>query len=245
LGEYEKYWSLVKAGFISAAVGLLFGQPADACRLALVLAIDVSSSVDAAEDQLQRSGLANALLDPDVQAAFFISPDPVAIYAFEWSGRYNQQVLLDWSLIDTPSALFEAAQMLAASTRLHNDFPTAMGYALGFAATQLRNAPTCLAQTIDLAGDGVNNDGFGPKEAYSAFPFDGVTVNGLVVDTPDANSNTPLIPFFRDKVVHGSGAFIEIATGFEDYTDAMRRKLLRELTSMIIGTAPHTADPQG
>ncbi|MBO6855229.1 MAG: DUF1194 domain-containing protein, partial [Marivivens sp.] len=84
---------------------MLWGAQASACRLALVLALDVSSSVDAAEDRLQRNGLASALLAPEVQAAFFATPDPVALYAFEWSGRYDQSVLVSWQMIRTPGDL--------------------------------------------------------------------------------------------------------------------------------------------
>ncbi len=245
MGKHAKHGSLVKYPTFLAVVGLIWAGPANACRLALVLAIDVSSSVDPAEDQLQRAGLASALLDPDVEAAFFISPDPVAVYVFEWSGRYNQQVLVDWTMVDTPRVLLDVAQDIAESKRLHDDFPTAMGYALGYAATELKHASSCLTQTIDIAGDGVNNDGFGPIEAYAAFPFEGVTVNGMVVNCADFEGETDLIPFFENQVMRGPGAFIEIANGFDDYAAAMRRKLLRELTSMIIGASPQTHPPKG
>lgn len=206
-----------------------------ACRLALVLALDVSSSVDAAEDALQRGGMARALRDPDVQDAFFISPDPVALLVYEWSGRYNQVTLLDWTLIEDPTVLNKAADRIGGSPRSHNDFPTAMGYALGFAATELQTAPACLFQTIDMSGDGINNDGFGPAEAYDAFPLDNVTVNGLVVNAAEFASEVDLIAFYETEVIKGPGAFIEVAQGFEDYTRALRRKLIRELSAQVIG----------
>ena len=76
---------MVKWGLFGGAC--LVAAPAEACRLALVLAMDVSSSVDATEDQLQRGGLAAALIAPEVQDAFIDSPDPVAILILEWSGR--------------------------------------------------------------------------------------------------------------------------------------------------------------
>ena len=209
--------------------------PAEACRLALVLAIDVSSSVDAREDALQRRGLASALIAPEVVEAFFVSPDPVALAVFEWSGRYNQELLLDWVLLDEEADLLAAAERIGFSRRSHNDFPTAMGYALGYAATLLDRAPVCAFRTIDIAGDGVNNDGFGPAEAYAAFPFDGVTVNGLVVNAADFEGEINLIPFFQDEVIRGPGAFIEIAGGFEDYAGAMERKLIRELSALAVG----------
>lgn len=210
-----------------------------------MLAIDVSSSVDATEDQLQRGGLATALINADVQAAFFGSPDPVALLIFEWSGRYNQRDLIDWTLIETPADLTRVSNAVATSIRSHNDFPTAMGHALGHAAMRLQDGPTCLFQTIDMAGDGENNDGFGPAEAYATFPFDNVIVNGLVVNAGKFEAETELIPFYRNKVIRGPGSFIEVANGFDDYADAMQRKLIRELSATILGQGPVAARPRG
>ena len=210
-------------------------SPASACRLALLLALDVSSSVDADEDRLQRGGLVSALTSPQVRAAFFAVDAPVALAVYEWSGRYNQEVVLDWTMIDSPAALLLAAETVAASQRSHNEFPTAMGYALGYGAEMLRRAPNCLYQTIDMAGDGQNNEGFGPRLAYKEFAFDDVTVNGLVVNAAEFTSETQLIDFYRNEVLWGPGAFMEVAQGFEDYERAMRRKLERELTPPVIG----------
>ncbi|MEP3052636.1 DUF1194 domain-containing protein [Ascidiaceihabitans sp.] len=212
--------------------------PAFACRLALLLAVDVSSSVDAAEDQLQRGGIVSALIAPEVQNAFFASDVPVALGIYEWSGRYNQEVLLDWVIIDTPSDLLAAAETVADSKRSHNDFPTAMGHALGFGAKMLARAPQCDTKTLDMAGDGQNNEGFGPQAAYREFPFDDVTVNGLVVNGADFEAETGLIAFYEGQVMHGPGAFIVVAQGFDDYARAMQRKLVRELSLPILGALP-------
>ena len=218
------------------------GDAAANCRLALVLALDVSSSVDAAEDRLQRGGMVSALISPEVQRAFFAADQPVALAVYEWSGRYNQEVLLDWTLIDSPAALVHAAEVIAESKRSHNDFPTAMGYALGFGAGMLERAPKCLRKTIDMAGDGQNNEGFGPQTAYREFPFGDVTVNGLVVNAADFEGEVGLIAFYQGEVIHGPGAFVVIADGFDDYERAMRRKLERELTPPAIGALE---TPQG
>lgn len=177
----------------------------------------------------------SALTAPEVRAAFFASDDPVALAVYEWSGRYNQEIVLDWTLIDGPAALLNAAETVAASVRSHNEFPTAMGYALGFGAEMFARAPQCLYRTIDMAGDGQNNEGFGPQLAYREFPFDGVTVNGLVVNAAEFTSETMLIEFYKTEVLRGPGAFLEVAQGFEDYERAMRRKLERELTPPVIG----------
>ncbi|MCV3270449.1 DUF1194 domain-containing protein [Roseobacter sinensis] len=236
---------MIRAALCAGAV--LAAPAAAECRLALVLALDVSSSVDAAEDALQRGGLVAALTAPEVEAAFFASDDPVALAVYEWSGRYNQELLLDWTLIDSRARLHHVAETLARSIRSHNDFPTAMGYALGYGSRLLERAPSCLHRTLDMAGDGQNNEGFSPALAYAEFPFDGVTVNGLVVNGADYEAETGLIAFYQSQVLHGPGAFLEIAQGFEDYERAMRRKLERELSPPVIGALPPgvVTEPKG
>ena len=226
---------MVKAG-IFAACGLVATQ-AEACRLALVLAMDVSTSVDAAEDQLQRQGLANALVSPDVQEAFFASTDPVALHAFEWSGRSHQTTVVDWTLINTPADLEAVAATLRASERSARGLPTAIGQALGYASVQLSRAPDCAYQTVDMAGDGPNNSGFGPLSVYATFPFDDVTVNGLIITGSDPTA----LGYYESQVIHGFGAFVEVADGYSDFEDAMRRKLLRELSAQVIG---HLGTPE-
>lgn len=197
--------------------------------------------MDAAEDQLQRSGLAAALLAPEVEAAFFSSADPVAIQIFEWSGQRNQTNLLEWTLIRTPADLLLAANSLARSNRSIDDMPTAMGYALGYASIKLTEAPDCLFHTIDMAGDGINNDGFAPSVSYAAFPFEGVVVNGLVIAGSDISVQT----YYETQVIRGPTAFVEVANGFSDFENAMRRKLVRELTAQIIGRAAEDKGGQG
>ncbi len=221
----------------AAALLTLLAVPAAAadCRLALALAMDVSSSVDPSEDRLQRQGTAAALASPEVAAAFFAADLPVALAVYEWSGRYNQQVILDWTMIDSPAALTGAAETVAVSLRGHTEFPTAMGYALGFGAGLLARAPDCLAKTLDMSGDGQNNEGFGPAIAYREFAFDGVTVNGLAINAADFEGELGLIAFYRREVLHGPGAFLVIADGFPDFARAMRQKLVREVSPAAIG----------
>ena len=219
----------------------LAAAPVQACRLALVLALDVSSSVDAAEDLLQRNGLAAALLSPEVEAAFFASPDPVALQIFEWSGRGHQTDLLNWTLMETPDDLRLAVDALTRTMRSANGLPTAMGHALGYAALQLQRAPACLFQTIDMAGDATNNESFGPRNVYATFPFDGVVVNGLVI----AGTDPAVQDYFESQVIRGPTAFIEVAQGFEDFENAMRRKLVRELSAQVIGRMATEGKVQG
>ena len=199
--------------------------------MALVLALDVSSSVGEAEDRLQRDGLARALLSPDVQDAFFASSDPVALQIFEWSGRGHQTNLRDWMIVQNATDLQTVAAALTASRRTARGLPTAMGHALAYASLMLQRAPVCAFQTIDIAGDGANNAGFGSEIVYTAFPFEGVTVNGLVVQT----GNDAALEYYENSVIRGPLAFVEVADGFADFEATMRRKLIRELSSQIIG----------
>ncbi len=237
---------MIRTLILAAGVALgALPAAAEQCRLALLLALDVSSSVDATEDTLQRGGLVSALTAPEVEAAFFATGEPVALAVYEWSGRYNQEVILNWTLIRNRAALLFAAEQVASSKRSHNEFPTAMGYALGYGAQMLERAPACLYKTLDMAGDGQNNEGFGPSAAYREFPFQGVTVNGLVVNAADFEAETGLIAFYQRQVLHGPGAFLEVAQGFEDYERAMRRKLERELTPPAIGALPGVAHSAG
>ena len=206
----------------------------DQCRLALQLGLDVSASVDAAEYRLQMDGLASALIDPNVVEAFLNGPGSVALSIFEWSGRFQQDVLVEWVLIQSEADLLDIAEHLANASRGHQDFPTALGYALGFAANRFREAPPCLFQTLDISGDGQNNDGFPPNAAFEHFPFDGITVNGLAI----GGASREIEEYYLAEVIQGPGAFVEYARNHDDFAETMRRKLERELRAMILGQLP-------
>ncbi|MEM8570617.1 MAG: DUF1194 domain-containing protein [Pseudomonadota bacterium] len=203
---------------------------ASACSLALVLAMDVSASIDEREYRLQQDGLAQALADRDVMEAIRMQGG-IWLRAFEWSGAHRQADWLDWTFIDTEESVRAAASKFAMVERSANEFPTALGYALVYAQYQLRKAPErCARKVIDVAGDGVNNDGFPPVSAYKAMDMEGITVNGLVIagDTPSP------VPYYQERVVYGPGSFLEVADGYEDYATAMRRKLLREIGAAYV-----------
>ncbi|MFX0542556.1 DUF1194 domain-containing protein [Roseovarius sp. S4756] len=202
------------------------------CRLALVLALDVSASVDADEYDLQRLGLAAALDAPDVRDAILRGQGgAVALAVFEWSGRFQQQMHLDWSLLASHADIDRAVLVLGNITRSYEGFPTSVGQALGYASSLLRKGPDCGRRVIDISGDGINNYGYGPQEAYRHFPLRDVQVNGLVIlgDDPEVEA------FYRGEVVRGPGAFVELAAGFKDFRAAMTRKLFREINDMMLG----------
>lgn len=217
-------------------VAALLAAPAQgACRLALVLALDVSSSVDEAEYALQRVGLASALDAPEIRNAILRGgAGDVALAVYEWSGRFQDKLHLDWTLLRSDADITGAVAVLASMQRSTSDYPTGLGSALGYGAALMARAPRCDRQVIDVSGDGINNQGFGPALAYKHFPFDGVTVNGLVIEGHDPQ----VTQYYQREVLYGPGAFLEIAQGFEDFERAMSRKLFREINDLMLGALP-------
>ena len=216
-----------------AAVCLVFGTGAahteDAqstqCAIALAFALDISTSVDDHEHRLQRAGLATALTDTEIREVILSWAGGVSLMAYEWSGSHRQAVIAPWQSIETDADLNTFAASLIDHPRTENEFPTAIGNAIAFGATMLDKVSFCTRLILDVSGDGAANDGFPPHSAYKHFPLALVTVNGLVVEGTDPTVHR----YYLDNVIHGPGAFVETAAGYEDYARAMKRKLLREL----------------
>ena len=220
---------------------LLTAAPAGAaCRLALALGFDVSKSVSTHDYAVQRDGIAAALADPVVRAAFLQPDDRVALAIFEWSGRTYQDVMLNWTLIDSDADLTRVAALVAARVRDPTPRPTALGRALEFAARLLRDAPECAAKTLDISGDGRNNDGPPPRSAYFS-GYDNVTVNGLAVGGIEAD----ILTYYQNELIHGPGAFVIHARDGDNFPTAFRTKLLRELTAALLGQSGPVAPDQG
>ncbi len=220
------------------AAALLAAPAQGACRLALVLALDVSSSVDEAEYALQRVGLASALDAPEIRDAILRGgTGDVALAVYEWSGRFQDRLHLDWTFLRSDADITGAVAVLAGMQRSTSDYPTGLGSALGYGAALLARAPRCDRQVIDVSGDGINNQGFGPALAYKHFPFDDITVNGLVIEGHDPQ----VTQYYQREVLYGPGAFLEIAQGFEDFERAMSRKLFREINDLMLGSLPQAA----
>jgi hypothetical protein len=232
---------LCVAAMLAAAAPALAAAQAGPCRLALAFALDVSASVDENEYRLQLDGLAAGLNDPTVRAAVLGPGGGIAMAAYEWSGKHQQAMIAPWTLVTTDAALDALAARVSVHRRRYGEFPTAVGFALGYGAVLLRDAPPCLRRVIDISGDGLLNDGFGPDAAYREFEFEGVTVNGLVIGGEDLE----LISFYQFTVAHGPGAFVEVARDYTDYRRAMLRKLLREIAGDFVAERPAGPENHG
>lgn len=233
----------VAAGFAAGvAAALLSAAPATAseCHVALALALDASDSVDPVEADLQREGVAFALSDPEVMDALSPSPDRVAlVMVFEWADPGETQVLARWTRLDGPDTIAALAARIRSAPSVYMSGQTGIGAALEFAVEAHRNAPlACARKVIDVSGDGPGNIGPAPDRFRDEGVFDDIMINGLVIRQDPADyaqqqpSRDPL-PYYEAEVRHGAGAFVVIANDYEDYADALRRKLLRELQPIL------------
>ena len=221
-------WGRTRTLGIAVFLLCLIATPGEAwsCRLALVLAIDVSRSVDSREYRQQLQGLAQALRDEEVQAVLLDRGAPVALASFEWSSPGHQRLITDWALLLNIHHVEVMALQLDRTERSALGHHTAIGAALVYAKELLERAPDCAQQVIDLSSDGYNNQGPTPEAVYASNDFSAISVNALVV----SGLKRPVLQqYFEERVIHGFGAFAVPTESYEDYAEAIKRKLLREL----------------
>jgi len=222
-----------RAAMLLVAGALAGGHPARAaeCGLELVLAMDVSRSVVKAEFDLQMGGLALAFRDPEVAEAITWIPGGVMVTVTQWSGPEAQVQPVPWTYLTNAASVAAFAAAIERQERAFFASYTAVGEALfhanGLSATNPRR---CARRVIDISGDGASNRGRPTRPMAEALAANGVTVNGLVIKGawPDP------VEFYLRNVVRGDGAFLETTENFADYADAIKRKLLRELTPQLV-----------
>ena len=214
---------------IVIAAALIGARPAvatDRVDLVLILAVDVSGSVDTERFNIQRNGYASAFRDPSVIEAIAAGAHgAIAVTFVEWSGPGHQQQTIGWTLVrDRPSAA-AFADALAGVDRVYADWTSISG-AIDFAVRLLAGgAPAAERQVIDISGDGSNNSGRPVTEARDAAVALGITINGLPITTVE-----PMLDaYYRENVVGGSGAFTETVSSFDSFAAGVRNKLVKEI----------------
>ncbi len=232
---------LARTLFAFIASLVLHGHSARAAEhvdLLLVLASDVSRSVDARKFQLQREGYAAALSNPRVIEAIRSGPHGrIAICFVEWSGATSLKLVIDWTLVgDAASARKIGDQML----ELPRSFAdrTSISAGLEFSMAQLERAPfQSTRRTIDVAGDGTNNSGRDISTVRDEVLAKGVTINGLVIlsETPlpwnpeHTNPAGGLDNYYRNNVTGGAGSFVMVAENHNSFGQAIVKKLIAEI----------------
>jgi Protein of unknown function (DUF1194) len=211
---------------------------AEQVDLLLVLAADVSRSIDSEKFQLQREGYAAAITDPRVLEAIRSGrAGRIGLSFVEWSGLTSQRVVIDWTTISDAEQAKSFADRLLEAPRSFAD-RTSISSAIEFAMAHLARAPFESARrTIDLSGDGTNNSGREVTQARDEAIAQGVTINGLVIlsETPLAwnpdhtNPAGGLENYYRTNVVGGPGAFVMAAQGFDSFGQAIVKKMIAEV----------------
>ncbi|WP_101340559.1 DUF1194 domain-containing protein [Cereibacter azotoformans] len=206
------------------AICLAAPLPAPACDTALLLAIDVSGSIDRGEYALQVEGLADALEDADVGEMLLAGQSALAVV--QWSGVGRQALVLPWRRMLGPDELADFAREARALPRAFAASDTAVGEAITFALDQFGAVADCRRKVIDISGDGPENAGFTVAAARRAAETAGVEINAVAIE--DMGASAPITAFYNRWAVTRNG-FVLTARGLQDYRRAIRAKLLREL----------------
>ncbi len=232
---------LTALGAISVSPGRAMAESVD---LELVVAVDVSGSIDPEEALLQRQGYLGALQDPRVLAAIKSGfHGRIAVTYVEWAGAPHRRTIAEWSVISDEASARALVDWIGAQT-IGTGAWTSISGAIDAALERFAESPhQSKRRVIDISGDGPNNNGAYVLEARGRALAQGITINGLPIIN-DRPSRWGLPPFadldlyFEDCVIGGRGAFIVVAEGFGDFAAAIRRKLILEIAGLHPAQAP-------
>jgi len=234
--------SLVFAAIFAAILAAILvpaaARAAEDVDLLLVLAVDVSRSIDASKFQLQREGYAAAVADPHVLDAIRTGrTGRIGLTFVEWSGVGAQKVVIDWTTIGDADSAKGFGDRLLEAPRSFAD-RTSISGAIEFAMGQFDKAPFEAARrTIDVSGDGTNNAGRDIATLRDEAVAKGITINGLVIlsDNPMSwnpdHTNPPggLANYYRNNVVGGPSAFVMVAENFNSFGQSIIKKMIAEV----------------
>lgn len=199
----------------------------------LILAVDVSRSMDEEELRIQRDGYVNALRHSEfLQAVRMGLIGRIAIAYYEWSGSVDQSSMVNWHVIEgaEDADAFAAAVEAAPLNRL---FGTSISSAIEFGSGLFgRNDYQANRQVIDISGDGPNNRGLPVTPVRDQALDSGVVINGLAIMIRPSASVVPLDQYYADCVIGGPGSFVLPVRQPSDFATAIRRKLVMEISSL-------------
>jgi len=231
--------TLPRRAVLAGGAALIGGvaHAVEAVDLLLVLAVDVSRSIDAEEAQLQRQGYQQALTDREVVAAIAGGAlGAIALAYVEWAGFTYQRLVIPWTRIGSQADASGWAATLAQSPRESMAWTSISG-ALIYSHRVLGDCPFEAARrVIDVSGDGVNNNGPPPETERDQLVAEGVTINGLPIinDRPNfgMDPRPGLEEYYRDSVIGGPRAFLIVADDFAAFGAAIKRKLIQEIAAI-------------
>jgi hypothetical protein len=204
----------------------------------LVLAVDVSYSMDPEEQQLQREGYIAALTSREFMEALRGGMHAkVAITYFEWAGPYDQRIIVPWRLIDGPESAGGVADEIARTT-YRRASRTSISSALQFAKPLFdASGYNGIRRVVDISGDGANNSGQPVVMVRDDLVASGITINGLPILLKRPNTFTMDIEnldvYYEDCVIGGPGAFIIPIHNRDQFKEAIRTKLVLEVAGRM------------
>jgi hypothetical protein len=208
--------------------------------LLLVLAVDVSRSIDQTKFLLQRDGYAAAVSNRAVLEAIKSGPhQKIALNFVEWSGYGAQKLVIDWTIVDGADTAHRFGDQIVEAPRSFAD-RTSISGGIEFAAAQIARSPfTAPRHIIDVSGDGTNNAGREVAAARDEVAAKGIIINGLVILSDSQllfnaeHTNPPggLEKYYRDNVIGGPGAFVMVAEDFNAFGKAIIKKLIAEIAA--------------
>ncbi|MCC7273817.1 MAG: DUF1194 domain-containing protein [Alphaproteobacteria bacterium] len=207
-------------------------EPVD---IELVLAVDVSRSVDEVEAHLQRQGYIQAFRNPRIVRAIANGPlGRIAVAYVEWAAVDFQRLVIDWTVVKDAASAGAFADRLAAAPRESWSWTSVSG-AIDYSARLFGKAHEGTRMVIDVSGDGRNNSGRPAAEARDDALARGIVINGLAIMNDRPNFSRPpdraLDEWYRENVVGGFGSFLVVAEDFEAFAEAILNKLLKEIAS--------------
>src|SRR6056297_369028 len=211
---------------MTALIALLAASPALGCATALVLAVDVSNSIDDGEYRIQAEGLADALDDPRIREE--LVRGKVALTVIQWSGAGRQEITIPWRRMETPGDVRAMSLEAREMKRAFVMSDTAVGELVRFALGQFASVPDCTRRVIDVSGDGSDNAGTDPRAARRLAESRGVQINGLAIE----GIGVAITNFYRSQVITRDG-FVMTATGHATYAETLRQKILREVSAVM------------
>lgn len=199
--------------------------------LALILAVDVSDSVDNSEYHLQIQGLARAFASREVIALIRqCRLGRIAVMMVQWSGRRLQSAVVPWTIVSDEATAYRVARAISAAPR-QSAGATSISALIDFGMFQFFRAPiTAFRYVIDISTDGANNDGELPRFPRERAIAAGVTINGLTI----LNDVNNLDIYFRQYIAAGPNNFVMKADDYEAYRTAIKRKLLTEIECLAL-----------
>ena len=237
MAVFEPRKMLCRAGLCALLGGLLAAsdKPLERVDLELVIATDVSFSVDEMEARMQREGAVAAFRNPEVVHAIQSGAlGKIAVAYIDFSNPGANRVVVNWTVVhDRESA--EAFADALAHARRTDGIQTSISSGIEMATRLIENNHyEGTKKTIDVSGDGPNNEGHFVDKARDEAVAKGIVINGLPIMTEadmfDAYYLPDLDKYYAGCVIGGPGSFIHIAHGFADLTRALRRKLVQEIS---------------